>query len=107
MDPGEPRVRPREAPAERMPPGVRPALLIFGVAAVLEFGTVKVLEWTGDPRFLWLGAVVAAGTLVVAVLAGARLPRGERWPFWVAGLACVFAGMILFAYACAQALRGI
>ncbi|HEX8831856.1 MAG TPA: hypothetical protein VF705_11860, partial [Longimicrobium sp.] len=75
----EPRVR-GETPAGRMPPGVKPALLIFGVAAVLEYGAIELLGRTGDGRFLFLGAVVAAATLAVAVLAASRLPRGERWP---------------------------
>ncbi|HET7234159.1 MAG TPA: hypothetical protein VFJ16_29365 [Longimicrobium sp.] len=102
----EPRVR-REAPAGRMPPGVKPAVLIFGVAMALEYGALKLLEYTGDGRFLWLGAVVAAATLAVAVLAASRMPRGQRWPFWVAGLACMGAAMTLFAYLCAQALQGL
>jgi NhaP-type Na+/H+ or K+/H+ antiporter len=105
---GGPRYPPRrETPAGRMPPGIRPALLIFGIAALLEYGAIWRVDRTGDPRFLWLGVLVAAATFAVAVLAGRRLPKGQRWPFWLAGLACVAAGLILLGYTCAQALSGI
>jgi len=97
----------RETPAGRMPPGMRPALLIFGVAAVLEYAAIALLERTSDLRFLWLAVVVAAAAFAVAVMVGMRLPKGRRWPFWLAGVACVAAGMLLFAYTCGLMLKGI
>ncbi|HET7460961.1 MAG TPA: hypothetical protein VFJ82_06925 [Longimicrobium sp.] len=98
----------REAPArERALPGMKPALLIFGVAAVLEYAAITLLDRTADARFLWLAVVVAAAAFAVAVAVGSRLPRGQRWPFWLVGLACVAAGILLFAYTCGMMLKGI
>lgn len=98
----------RETPAPgRAVPGVKPALLIFGLAAGLEYAAIRLLMWTEDPRFLWLALLVAAAAFAVAVVVGSRLPRGRRWPFWLAGVACVAAGLLLFAYTCGLMLKGL
>jgi hypothetical protein len=98
---GEGGPRYRDPPPGRVPPGVKPALLIFGGAAVLEAVALLGFEHTGDGRFIVLGMVVAAAALVVAVMAGSRLPKGRRWPFWVAAVACILAASVLFAGTCA------
>lgn len=102
-----PRHRRRETPARgRVLPGVKPALLIFGGAAVLEYVAVWGFARTGDERFLLMAFAVAAGVLVVSLLAGSRLPRGERWPFWTVAGVCVAASTLLFAALCGGVIGG-
>ena len=84
----------------RMPPGVRPALLIFGGAAVLEYVAVWGFSRTDDARFLLMAYLVAGAVLALSLLAGSRLPRGQRWPFWTAASICVAASTVLFAAIC-------
>jgi hypothetical protein len=108
-DGGGPRYQHRrETPAPGQPvPGVKPALLIFGLAAGLEYVAIWLLTATNDLRFLWMAVLVAAAAFAVAVVVGRRLPKGRRWPFWLAGLACVAAGLLLFAYTCGMLLKGL
>lgn len=108
-DDGGPRYAYRRETPARGPalPGMKPALLIFGGSAVLEFVAIALLNRTGDARFLVLALVVASAALAVAVVTAARLPRGKRWPFWLVGLACIAAGLLLFAYTCGMMLKGL
>ena len=98
---GEGGPRYRDPPPERVPRGVKPALMIFGGAAVLEAVAYFGFDRTMDGRFVVMGMLVAAAALVVAIVAGARLPKGRRWPFWLAGVACLLAAMVAFAGTCA------
>lgn len=103
---GEGGPRYRDPPPGRVPPGVKPALLIFGGAAVLAALALLGFEHTGDGRFIVMGMLVAAAGLVVAIVAGARLPKGRRWPFWLAGVACLLAAVVFFAGTCALLFEG-
>jgi hypothetical protein len=90
----------------RAPAGVKPALLIFGGAAVLEAVAIMGFNHTLDGRFIVLGMVVAAAALIVAIVAGARLPKGRRWPFVLVGVACILAATVIFAGTCALVFEG-
>lgn len=90
----------------RAPAGVKPALLIFGGAAVLEAVAIMGFNQTLDGRFIVLGMVVAAAALIVAIVAGARLPKGRRWPFVLVGVACILAATVIFAGTCAMVFEG-
>jgi hypothetical protein len=94
-------------PATRVQPGVKPALLIFGGAVVLEAVAIAGFNQTMDGRFIVMGMLVAAAALIVAIVAGARLPKGRRWPFWLVGVVCILAATVIFAGTCAMVFEGV
>ncbi|HEX9938764.1 MAG TPA: hypothetical protein VGB15_16615 [Longimicrobium sp.] len=96
----------RDPASSRVQPGVKPALLIFGGAAVLEAVAIAGFNQTLDGRFIVMGMLVAAAALIVAIVAGARLPKGRRWPFVLVGVACILAATVIFAGTCAMVFEG-
>jgi hypothetical protein len=112
MTPGDETPRPaRPAPeiaaapetAARSPflQGVRGALAIFAGIAALEAITFLGSRLTGDNAlFIVLGLLIAGGGVAVLVLAGSRLPRGARLPFWAVGVICFAISFVLWGATC-------
>jgi len=47
-----------------------------------------------------LGLLIAGGGMAVLVLAGGKLPRAARVPFWAVGLICLAIAFVLWGVAC-------
>jgi len=83
--------------------GVRAALQILAGMLALE-GVALLGNWLTGGRqagiFGLLGLLIAGGGMAVLVLAGGKLPRAARVPFWAVGLICLAIAFVLWGVAC-------
>jgi hypothetical protein len=83
--------------------GVRAALTILAGIVALE-GLAALGNWltggTQSMMFVLLGLLIAGGGIAVLILAGMRLPRRARLPFWAIGVICVAIAFVLWGITC-------
>jgi hypothetical protein len=97
---------PRDPDATRR--GVRAALTIFGVAVALHLLVLAFVKLSGNGENVWLfipeGLLVIVAGLVASIVVTIKLPLDSRAPFWIAGIACMFASFIVWGATCAVAM---
>src|SRR5215218_4669995 len=94
---------PRDPDATRR--GIRAALMIFGAAVALHLALLAFVKLSGKDENVWLfipeGLLVIVVGLIAAIVVTLRLPLPSRAPFWLAGIACMFASFIVWGATCA------
>jgi hypothetical protein len=99
----EHRAAPETASPGPVVQGVRTALVILAGIVVLE-GFALLGNWLTGGRqqmlFVLLGLLIAGGGAAVLILAGMRLPRRARLPFWAIGVICLAITFILWGITC-------
>ena len=94
---------PRDPDATRR--GVRAALIILGAAVALHLALLAFVKLSGNDENVWLflpeGLLVIVVGLIAALVVTFKLPLESRAPFWIAGIACMFASFIVWGATCA------
>jgi len=102
--PGEPPRRDPDATRR----GVRAALTIFGAAVALHLLVLAFVKLSGNGENVWLfipeGLLVIVAGVVASIVVTIKLPLDSRAPFWIAGVACMFASFIVWSATCAVAM---
>jgi hypothetical protein len=97
---------PRDPDASRR--GVRAALTIFGAAVALHLLVLAFVKLSGNGENVWLfipeGLLVIVAGLIASIVVTLKLPLDSRAPFWIAGVACMFASFIVWSATCAVAM---
>jgi hypothetical protein len=97
---------PRDPDATRH--GVRAAMTIFAAAVGLHLVLLAGVKLSGNSENMWLflpeGLLVMVGGLVAAIVVTTRLPMDSRAAFWITGVACMFASVIVWGMTCAVAM---
>jgi hypothetical protein len=85
--------------------GVRAALMIFGAAVALHLALLAFVKLSGNSENVWLflpeGLLVIVVGLIVSIVVTLKLPLDSRAPFWIAGIGCMFASVIVWGATCA------
>jgi hypothetical protein len=88
--------------------GVRAAAAILAVVTLLHLALLAFVKLSGNSENVWLfipeGLLVIVGGLTAAIIVMLRLPPESRAPFWITGLACMFASVIVWGVTCAVAM---
>ena len=108
----EPTYPPGDAPPPRDPDatrrGVRAALAILAVVTLVHLALLAFVKLSGKDENVWLfipeGLLVIAIALAAAIVVMLKLPPDSRAPFWLTGLACMFASFIIWGATCALAM---
>jgi hypothetical protein len=94
---------PRDPDATRR--GIRAAAMIFAAAVGLHLVLLAGVKLSGKSENAWLflpeGLLVIVGGLIAAIIVTVKLPMDSRAPFWIAGVACMFASFIVWGMTCA------
>lgn len=103
----QPPPRPPRTPEDTRR-GINAALLIFGAAVALHLLLLAFVKLTPDGNDAWLflpeGLFVIVAGFIAAVVVTVKLPEPSRVPFWLTGVACMFASFIIWGVTCAVAL---
>jgi hypothetical protein len=82
--------------------------MIFAAAVLLHLVLLAAVQLSGDRSNAWLflpeGLIVIVVGLVAAIVVTLKLPPDSRAPFWIAGIACMFASATVWAVTCAVAM---
>lgn len=102
-----PQVRPPRDP-QATSRGIRAAVIIFFAAVALHLLLLAYVKLWGVSQDAWLflpeGMLVMVVGLIAAIVVTVKLPQDSRGPFWLAGIACMFASVTVWAVTCAVAL---
>lgn len=102
-----PQYRPPRDP-QATPRGIRAAVMIFLAAVALHLLLLGYVKLVGSSQDAWLflpeGLGVILAGFIAAIVVTVKLPQDSRGPFWLAGIACMFASATVWAVTCGLAL---
>lgn len=102
-----PQIRPPRDP-QATSRGIRAAVMIFAAAVALHLLLLAFVKLSGNNENAFLFLPEGLGVILVGFIAALvvtfKLPEDSRAPFWLAGIACMFASATVWAVTCAVAL---